>query len=253
MKLADGYTARRAIVAADNCNKCHGQLGVGPSFHGGARNNGEGCAFCHTPHTATGHIGAANNYGGGWSVSSKNLMHGIHGASKRVEAYSYEATAANPKGFDIVTYPGILKNCEQCHVAGSYDFSGTANKAAIANLLWTTEARGDMSNPTSAATIGQSPWVKALGKGEINYTADNLVSSPIASACFGCHDSTDAATHMQQNGGTLYALFSTVASVATRPTLGATSTMTFTKTESCMFCHASDSTYGLGIKAVHAK
>ena len=253
MKLADGYTARRAIVSAAKCNNCHGQLGVGPSFHSGARNNGEGCAICHQPNTSTSHTGAANSYGGGWSVSSKNLVHGIHGASKRTEAYSYEATAANPGGFDRVTYPGVLKNCEQCHVAGSYDFSGAANKAALPNLLWTNEARGNMSNPTNAASIGLSPWITSLGKGQIDYTSDNLVSSPIASACFGCHDNADAVTHMQQNGGTLYALFSTVASVATRPALGTTSTMTFTKKESCMFCHASDSAYGLGIKAVHAK
>ena len=43
--------------ANDNCNSCHGQLGVKPSFHSGARNNGAGCAFCHTPDTATGHTG----------------------------------------------------------------------------------------------------------------------------------------------------------------------------------------------------
>ena len=253
MKLADGYTARRPIVLADNCNKCHGQLGVGPSFHGGARNNGEGCSVCHTPNNATGHVGASYSFGGGWSVATKNLIHGIHGSSKRAQAYSYEATAANPGGFQKVTYPGVLKNCEQCHVAGGYDFSGTANKAALPNLLWTTDARGDMSNPTSAASIGLSPWVTTLGKGQINYTADNLVSSPIASSCFGCHDSTTAVTHMQGNGGTLVTLFSTVASVATRPAVGVTSTMTFTKKELCMDCHASTSVYGLGIKAVHAK
>ncbi len=35
------------------------------------------------------------------------------------------------------------------------------------------------------------PWIKILGKGEIDYRGDPLVSSPITSACFGCHDSTD--------------------------------------------------------------
>lgn len=254
MKVADGYTARRAIVSADKCNNCHGQLGVSPSFHSGARNNGEGCAFCHDANRSTGHTGAANNFGGGWSVSAKNMVHGIHGASKRAQDFSYEATAANPKGFGKVTYPGVLKNCEQCHVAGSYDFSGTENKAALSNLLWTTDAKKDMSNPTNAASIGLSPWVTTLGAGQADYSTDNLVSSPIASACFGCHDSSDAVTHMLSNGGTLVSQFSTVSSVgAARPAVGATSAMTFTKTESCMFCHSSTSSYGLGIAAVHAK
>lgn len=256
MKVADGYTARRAIVAADKCNNCHGQLGISPTFHGGARNNGEGCAICHDANRATGHTSKTYSYGGGWSVASKNMIHGIHGASKREQAFSYEASAANPKGFGIVTYPGVLKNCEQCHVAGSYDFSGADNKAALPNLLWTTDAKTNMVIPPADAAlpvIGLSPWVDALGGGRADFSVDNLVSSPIASACFGCHDSTDAVTHMQQNGGTLVTKFSTVASVAARPAVGTTSTMTFTKTESCMFCHSSDSAYGLGIKAVHAK
>lgn len=266
MKVADGYTPRRAIVSADNCNKCHGQLGVLPTFHGGARNNGEGCAICHTPNNATGHVGSANGFGGGWSVQSKNLIHGIHGSSKRAQAYSYEATATNPGGFQKVTYPGVLKNCEQCHVAGSYDFSGTDNKAALPNLLWTTDARGDMSNPTNAASIGLSPWVTALGSGQVDYNADNLVSSPIASSCFGCHDSTTAVTHMQGNGGTLVSRASSVSTGArpvyqvtvgttttTKQPTDASNTLVFTKKELCMDCHSSTSTYGLGIKAVHAK
>ena len=253
MKLADGNTARRSIVSADKCNNCHAQLGVLPTFHGGARNNGEGCAICHDPNRATGHIGASNSFGGGWSVATKNLIHGIHGSSKREQAFSYEATAENPGGFQKVTYPGVLKNCEQCHVPGSYDFGAAANSAAVSNLLWFTDANGNMSNPTGAPSIGLSPWVTTLGKGQISYTSDNLVSSPIASSCFGCHDSSKAVTHMVGNGGTLVSLFSSVASVATRPAVGAASSMTFVKKELCMDCHQPTSTYGLGIKAVHAK
>lgn len=251
MKLADGFTARRSIVSNDKCNSCHGQLGVSPSFHSGARNNGEGCAICHDANRATGHTGAANGYGGGWSVGVKSLVHSIHASSKREQAFTYEATAANPNGFKEVTYPGVLKNCETCHAAGSYDFSGAANSAALPNLLWTTEAKGNMSNPTNAPSIGLSPWVTTLGKGQIDYTNDNLVSSPIASACFGCHDSTLAVQHMQSNGGTLYALFSSVSSVATRPAIGTTSSMTFTKSEQCTLCHLSGKV--ADIKAMHAK
>ncbi|MFA5913600.1 MAG: OmcA/MtrC family decaheme c-type cytochrome [Burkholderiales bacterium] len=252
MKVADGYTARRSIVSNAKCNQCHGQLGVSPSFHSGARNNGEGCAICHNANNATGHIGVNNSFGGGWNVGVKNLVHSIHASSKREQAFTYEATATNPNGFKEVTYPGILKNCETCHVAGSYDFSGTANNAALPNLLWNTEAKGDMSNPTNAASIGLSPWVTTLGKGQINYTSDNLVSSPIASACFGCHDSSLAVQHMQSNGGTLYALFSSVVPAGTtRPAIGTTSTMTFTKSEQCTLCHLAGKV--ADIKTMHAK
>ena len=232
MKTADTYTARRPVVSAAKCNSCHGQLGVGPSFHGGARNNGEGCAICHTPNNSTGHTGAAYSFGGGWSVSVKNLVHGIHGSSKREQAFSYEATVANPSGFGHVTYPAILNNCEQCHVAGSYDFSAAANSAALPGLLWTTEAKTDMSNPTNVATLGLSPWITTLGRGQTDYRTDNLVSSPISSACFGCHDSKASVAHIQGNGGSLYASASTV-------TTGGLRANGFNKTEACMVCHGS--------------
>ena len=257
MKTADTYTARRAIVSNAKCNNCHGQLGVGPSFHSGARNNGEGCALCHNANNSTGHTGAANSFGGGWNVGIKNLVHSIHSSAKRANAFTYEATVANPNGFQEVTYPGVLKNCEQCHVAGSYDFRTAANAAALPNLLWTTEAKTDMTNnsttnPTGIASLGLSPWITSLGKGQVNYTADNLVSSPISASCFGCHDSKLALTHMQTNGGTLYGAFSTVANVATRPAIGASGTaaaMTFTKVEACIVCHGPDKLYD--IKVVH--
>ncbi|CAG4883519.1 conserved exported protein of unknown function [Georgfuchsia toluolica] len=249
MKLANGYTARRSIVSNAKCNNCHGQLGVSPSFHGGARNNGEGCAICHNANNATGHTGAANSFGGGWNVGIKNLVHSIHGSAKREQDFSYEATAANPGGFAEVTYPGILKNCETCHVAGAYDFSASANSAALPNLLWTTDAKGDMSNPTLLPSIGLSPWVTINGAGQINYSANNLVTSPIASACFGCHDSSLAVAHMESNGGTIVRLFSSVASTATRPAIGTASTMTFTKTEQCTLCHGSGKV--ADIKAMH--
>jgi OmcA/MtrC family decaheme c-type cytochrome len=250
IKLADGFTARRAIVSNAKCNNCHGQLGVSPSFHSGARNNGEGCAICHQANTATGHTGAANNFGGGWNVGIKNMVHSIHGSAKREQAFTYEATALNPNGFKEVTYPGVLSNCEQCHVAGSYDFSATANAAAVPSLLWTTDAKADMSNPTSAPSIGLSPWITSLGKGQINYTADNLVTSPVTSACFGCHDSGIAVAHMQLNGGTILGLVSTVSTGGARPAIGAATGFGFTKVETCMVCHASGKV--ADIKAVHA-
>ena len=255
MKVADGFTGRRAIVDNAKCNACHGQLGVSPSFHSGARNNGTGCAICHDPNRATGHTGASNNFGGGWSVQSKNLIHGIHGGSKRDQHFTYEATAENPDGFAEVTFPGILKNCETCHVAGSYDFSASSNSAALPNLLWTTDAKGDMRNPNNVTSIGLSPWVTTLGRGQVDYRTDNLVSSPLASSCFGCHDDSLAVQHMQQNGGTLVTSFSGVAQLGQgetqRPAVGAASSMTFTRSETCILCHASGKV--ADIKAMHAK
>jgi len=133
----------------------------------------------------------------------------------------------------------VLNKCQQCHVAGSYDFSASANAAALPNLLWTTEAKTNMTNPQAPTPrtsnpIGLSPWIKTLGRGEVNYTTDNLVSSPISSSCFGCHDSQSAVNHFKANGGMLYASVSAVNVVP-----GSTDrTKGFNQTEACSVCHA---------------
>jgi OmcA/MtrC family decaheme c-type cytochrome len=177
-----GNTARRTIVEAARCNKCHDQLGVEPSFHSGARNNPAGCAIggCHYETRSTGHVGGDNNFGGGWAVSAKSMVHAIHGASKRTKAFNYEATA-NPR-LRIVAYPGVLNNREQCHVPGSYDFNIMQRDDEPAR---TTDQR--QHDEPGSARRSASPWIK-IPKGR---SISNPVSSPIP-ACFACHDSSTA-------------------------------------------------------------
>ena len=230
------YSARRPIVANANCLKCHEQLGANPSFHAGQRNDGATCAFCHYP----------NRTSSGWSASSSTFIHGIHGASKRTVPFNWHA--ACPTGTSItdgtctldnadpnfakVTYPGILNNCQQCHLPGTYDFSATASAAALPNLLMSTVATG-----TYTPAISNSPYVIADGNTDYgtNFSTANLttgykdgvacttaapcvctvaapcdpsyttrVKSPITAACSTCHDSPNEITHMQQMGGTFY-------------------------------------------------
>ena len=244
---------RRSIVSAAKCNNCHDQLGVEPSFHGGARNNPQGCATggCHNQTKSTGHVGATYSYGGGWSLSAKNMVHAIHGSSKRSAAFNYEASIGNPKGMGSIGYPGKLNNCEQCHVPGSYDFSGSQNTTDFANLLWSTDANGNMTN-TTGTSLGQSPWIKLLGAGEVDYRGDPLVSSPLTSTCFGCHDSQTARLHMAQNGGRLLQRVSAITGAT--PGVPGTSTtdrsgLTAKNTETCMVCHATGKV--ADIKVVH--
>ena len=244
-KLATGFTARRSIVSNAKCNACHGQLGVNPTFHGGARNDGASCAVCHnySNSNATGHTGANYFYGGGWSISAKDMVHAIHGSHMRTNPFNYEASAANPDGFKEVTYPAILNNCEACHVPGSYDFSATASKNALPNLLWSTAAKADMTIPAgyTGDIIGLSKWMESyvLPKGTpANFTgrANNLVISPISASCFGCHDSAPAVAHMRQNGGVIYSAFGANATTGANP-------------ETCMTCHGTGKT--ADIKTVH--
>jgi OmcA/MtrC family decaheme c-type cytochrome len=245
------YTARRAIVSNAKCQDCHAQLGANPTFHAGQRNDATTCAFCHRP----------NLTDSGWSVSSSTFIHSIHGASERTVGFNWDAACptgttypttctaqnANPS-FANVTYPGILNNCQQCHLAGTYDFSATASAAAVPNLLMTTVATGTF---TPGVTI--SPYVKTDGTDYGNgfatsnattgtygttvcsttapcvcsltapcaAAATTLVKSPIAAACSSCHDAPTAITHMQMMGGSFYQ----------------TRAVAQTQAEQCLMCH----------------
>jgi OmcA/MtrC family decaheme c-type cytochrome len=243
-----GNVARRTIVDSNKCNSCHDQLGTKPNFHGGAaslaagavgsgpRNEATACSFCHT----------VNQTSSGWAANASTFIHGIHGASKRTVPFTWHAPDPDD-GYSFLLYPGVLNQCEQCHVPGSYDFSATANAAAIPNLLYTTVGTG-----TYAASVSTSPYVQLAnnyGAG-FGYTsagvitqaaATTLVSSPITAACASCHDSAPAISHMKLNGGSFYAPRSTALA---RDPLGNLVTV-----EACLTCHGSGAI--MDIKAVH--
>jgi OmcA/MtrC family decaheme c-type cytochrome len=250
------YAARRAIVSNEKCQKCHEQLGGKPSFHADQRNDAPTCAFCHNP----------NRTSSGWSASSSTFIHGIHGAAKRTVGFNWHAacppgtsfadgtcTLANADPYYAkVTYPGVLNNCQQCHLAGTYDFSATAAETALPNLLVSTVAANPSSTALLAADISTSPYVTPGSDYGLAYATANitsgtkngvacttaapcicslaapceaapttLVKSPITAACSTCHDSPTQISHMQQMGGTFYG---TRAAALASP-------------EKCMLCH----------------
>lgn len=198
--VATGFKGRRAIVDNAKCGACHVSLGVGPDFHAGQRNDAGTCNWCHRP----------NQTSSGWSANQKDFVHAIHGAEKRTMDFTWHQ-ASPTEGYWKTTYPGVLNKCEMCHLAGTYDFSTAAAKAAYPNMLPSTVGQG-----TYAAGSARSPYVAeatAYGAG-FSYNAltgvaveaapTTLVVSPIVAACTGCHDSAIAVDHMQTNGGSFY-------------------------------------------------
>jgi OmcA/MtrC family decaheme c-type cytochrome len=237
-KVATGYTGRRIIVDTAKCNACHAGLGVEPTFHVGQRNDGPTCSFCHNP-------GRASQ---GWAVNANTFVHAIHGAAKRTVPFTWDATSTTgdeaEEGFFNVTYPGrgMLKNCEMCHVAGGYDFSSTSIYTAAqspSNMLLTSTATGTLSS-TDPVVFDFSPYVQLDTNYGIAGAGTNLVNSPISAACFACHDTDIARSHMESNGGTIYD----------------TRANALTRTETCLVCHgpAANTAYGdfvPAIKSVH--
>jgi OmcA/MtrC family decaheme c-type cytochrome len=242
-KVATGYTARRPIVDNAKCKNCHGTLGVAPTFHAGARNDGPTCSFCHNP----------NRTSSGWSAGSKYFIHAIHGGRERTVNFTWHAAAAGP-GFDEVEFPGTLNACTTCHLPNTFDFTSTTNLNAIPNMELTTVATGKYdSNPLTNSTFYTlSPYVTAdnvtdYGAGFSYNAATNvttqaagttLVLSPITGACSACHDAPPAIAHMKQNGGQFYSTRSSV--------LG-----TGASTEQCLICHGPGSTAAIGVVHQH--
>ena len=244
------YTGRRPIVEDAKCNNCHKELGMftAEAFHGGQRNDGTTCAWCHTP----------NRTSSGWSADSAYYIHAIHGSDKRTVPFTWHASAPppNPKSFADIGFPGILSKCETCHVAGSYDFSAPASASALLNRLYRTVGVSIYNPTTTLAAYSMSPYVALsptdygsgfsynVGTGVTTPAASTTrVISPIATACFSCHDSAQAQQHMENEGGSIYRSRDTVYNLS-----GAQ-----IRTEVCMLCHDAGSSYGLGIKAVHSK
>ena len=256
-KVATGYTGRRQIVDDKRCNNCHQELGAfnESQFHGGQRNDGTTCAWCHTP----------NRSSQGWSVDSSNFIHGIHGALKRTKNFTYYAPSTT-EGFWKIGYPGVLKNCEACHIPGSYDFSNAASKAATGldgsaggdKRLFRYAATGNLNSTDPLVQFRYSPYIilgvnygsgfsfNAVTQATTNAASTTLLETPTATVCFACHDDdttvkssmgATAKAHMLANGGQIYA-----ARGAANPTNG----------ETCLTsCHGPSS--AASIKAVHAK
>jgi OmcA/MtrC family decaheme c-type cytochrome len=235
-KVGTGYTGRRAIVEDARCNNCHQELGTftEDAFHAGQRNDGSTCAWCHKP----------NQTSSGWSADSTSFVHAIHGSSKRTVPYNWHAASA-ADNFSSVTYPGILSQCETCHLPGTYDFTATASAAALDNRLFRTTATGTLSS--TGATYAYSPYITQnfnygtgfsfnVGTGvTVEAAATTLVTSPTVTACVACHDSADAISHYRNNGGTMYAPRS----------------VGLAQNETCLICHGAGRT--ADIKVMHNK
>ena len=243
--VASGYTGRRAIVEDARCNACHQELGTfsKDSFHAGQRNDGTTCSWCHTP----------NRTSSGWAVDSTAFVHAIHGAAKRQTDYVWHATQkpGTPpdsmskddfKGFWDVTYPGILNDCQTCHLPGTFNFGAEDSIAALSSRTVRTVGQG-----TYSAEFTNSPYI-ALGTdygSGFSFDAatgittpaapTTLVMSPTVAVCSSCHDAADAIAHMKSNTGSFYQARSAV--------LGTT--------ETCLVCHGPGRTADIAV--MHSK
>jgi len=144
--------ARRNVVSLANCSTCHVNLEF---VHGGTRNNTQECVICHNPTLSDGTSGQ--------SVDFAVQIHSIHRGSNLTNPYTLGTT-----NYQSVLFPGDLRDCTKCHLAGTYLVENVGAKAVVASP-------GGFTKTTP----------------------------PISAACQGCHDDIGTASHALANTTTL--------------------------------------------------
>ena len=207
---------RRAIVSNDNCNKCHGILGLpmGPApvaFHKGVRNNADGCAICHNANqagsytlmadgskgpvvgdSATAVPDAANSSFLHESYQAKRFIHGIHYGSKRVNPFTHCMTAGGEYNKDGTSKTGgASMSCSNGEV-----LNFTAEVAYPGELKACSNCHVKDSWKQDKSVLG-SVVFKPTGKTMLDW----LVMSPKVATCTTCHDSKSVQTHVKTVGG----------------------------------------------------
>jgi len=171
---------RREVVADERCGSCHGEFSVDFSVHGNLRNTMESCAVCHNPNQSDAArrrrdpaaVAAGEETA---SIDFKVLIHKIHtGEELRQKPYVVYGFGLPPQNFtrfdfSEVLFPGDRRNCQTCHLPGTYllpPFPGTA--------LGTRRAHLDPATGNEIE-IGRTP--------------------PITAVCTSCHDAAEAMAH----------------------------------------------------------
>jgi OmcA/MtrC family decaheme c-type cytochrome len=150
----------------------------------------------------------------------KEMIHGIHAGRDRVVPFQNARDRNTVKvllDFRRMDFPGVLSNCEGCHITGTYS-------AVPANALVTVfESRNDAFVAAPTPALAHASLAAANGQ--------DTVQAPYGSACASCHDSSAARSHMQINGSRLNVNRSSVGVIS----------------ESCQVCHGPGASYDAAV------
>jgi formylmethanofuran dehydrogenase subunit E len=155
----DEPMARRMIVDDAKCEACHSNL----SLHGDNRKNaGEYCQTCHMPAATDEEVRLEGEAEG---IHFKYMIHKIHrGAELENLPYIVYGYRSSVHDYSDVHYPGDLRNCETCHVEGTYGVP---------------LPEGALPTHSPAAAIPDM--------------------EPITATCLSCHDGDSSVSHALAN------------------------------------------------------
>lgn len=131
------------------------------------------------------------------SNNFKDLIHGIHAGRDRVSPFA-DARDRVSSGviqlldFARMDFPGKLKECTTCHVAGTF---GSVPSGTLASTYESINAAYAAGIAAGTATPAQAKAAYATAN------SDDKVTSPYTAACVSCHDSAAAKGHMTTQNG----------------------------------------------------
>ena len=107
---------RRQIIDDAKCNACHSEL----RFHGSLRVGVDSCVMCHNPN-GTDIARRTEEQLPPETINFKDMIHKIHRGSELEMAFTVFGFGGTPHDFTGIEFPGDLRNCEMCHVDGSFE------------------------------------------------------------------------------------------------------------------------------------
>lgn len=162
--------ARRLVVDDYKCENCHANL----SLHGGNRHDAGGyCQTCHMP-------GATDDVvrleGLDESIHFKYMVHKIHRGADLENGFVVYGFGSSVHDYSHIVYPGDLRNCEACHVEGSYGLPTPAGALPTnsPNTYLTT------MGPDTASCLSCHDGLAAAAHADAN-------TSPLGESCAACH------------------------------------------------------------------
>ena len=162
---------RRQIVSQALCGGCHDKL----MLHGGIRQNVEYCVVCHNPTVTDSGVRKTGDIPE--SINFKTLIHKIHTGSDLTTDFTVIGHGGSVNNYNDVGYVGDRRDCEKCHLPGTYDLplpAGLINQTTPRDYLTT-------QGPATAACLSCHTTKAAASH------AATMTSPTLGEACDACH------------------------------------------------------------------
>ncbi len=174
---------RKVVDSSNQCASCHGIFSKDFSVHGGIRNSAEYCALCHnSSHDTLGRqtapVGVPTLTE---TVDFRVMIHKIHQGEDLTNPYVLYSFSGQPIDFSEVRFPGETRDCESCHLSGTYILNS---------------GQGILRPEVLSTITREFQW-----DGTTKNITNTFTSPPVVTVCTACHDDVDPEAGTNHLGG----------------------------------------------------